>query len=437
MDAILLHALACKQRYRSLQHVVPTGMISVDTQVMLAWFGAYFNAFPERDFVQVDELVSFVKLRSGNAEKEAVAITLHLCESLRRPVDESSIRGILGQLHELDLSGRAGALISRYNSGEEVDLAYELQRLSAHAVRAISQSAPDDYIDTPIHEILAEIANDSGIKFRRLSLLRESIAGLSGGASIAIAARPDKGKTSLIASVITDWASQLAAYFGPDRPILWLNNEGSGKRIIPRVYQAALGADLPEIIRLSNAGELIPRYTAAVGGTPDIIRVKDMHGASLAQVEQVVESCRPAVVVFDMIANFRLGSAVNGSNKADAVEQMWQEVREMAVRHDFIAISTVQISAEGGNMLHPPYSALKDSKTGIQGATDVILMVGSLDNPTMQTIRGLSTPKNKFAVAGKQSYVMGEVYFNGANCTFDDGGSNGSTASGDQASTPA
>lgn len=421
MDQLLLKALASKQRYRSLIHVVPNGMISQDTQVVLAWFGAYYSAFPEREHVVVDELVSLVRLRSGNASAEQVAITVHLVEQLRHPIDEAGLRGILGQLHELDLSGRAGALIARYNAGDEVDLAYELNKLSAHAVRCMAQSAPDDYIDTPIHELLSEIENDSGIKFRRIALLRENLAGMQGGASIAIAARPDKGKTSLIASIITDFAPQLPAIFGEGRPILWLNNEGSGKRIIPRVYQAALQLDLNEIIKLSNCGELVPRYTAAVGGTADIIRVKDMHGASLAQVEQVIESVRPSVVVFDMLANFRLSGQANGSNKADAVEQMWQEAREMAVRHDFISMATVQISAEGGNQLYPPYSALKDSKTGIQGATDVILMLGSLDNPDAQTIRGLSTPKNKFAVAGKQSYVQGEVYFDGARCAFSDG----------------
>lgn len=423
MDNLLLSALAHRQRYRSLNHVVPTGMISQDTSVMLAWFGAYWNAFPEREHIVVDELISLVRIRSGNASAEQIGITLQLCEGLRRPIDEAALRGILGQLHELDLSGRAAALISQYNNGVEVNLAYELNKLSAHAVRSMAQSAPSDYIDTPIHELLSEIDNDSGIKFRRLALLRESVAGLQGGASIAIAARPDKGKTSFIASVITDWAPQLEDVFGAGRPILWLNNEGSGKRIIPRVYQAALQCDLNELIRLSNAGELIPRYTKAVGGTPDIIRVKDMHGASLAQVEQVIESIRPAVVIYDMVANFRLGGTANGSNKADMVEQLWQSIREMAVTHDHIALSTVQISQEGGNMLYPPYSALKDSKTGVQGATDVILMMGSLDNPDAQVIRGLSTPKNKFAMPAKQSYVMGEVWFDGAKCKFDDGSS--------------
>lgn len=388
---------------------------------MLAWFSAYYAAFPERDNIVVDELSSLIRLRAAHAAPEQIAITLQLCENLRRPIDEAGLRGILGQLHELDLSGRAGAMIAKYNAGEEINLAYELNKLSTHAVRSMAQAAPDDYIDTPIHELLSEISDDKGLKFRRLGLLRENVAGIMGGANIAIGARPDKGKTSLIASIITDWAPQIAPIFGPDRPILWLNNEGSGKRIIPRVYQAALTSDLNEIIKLSNCGELVPRYTEAIGGTADLIRVKDMHGANLAQIEQVVESVRPAVVVFDMIANFRLSGQANGSNKADAVEQLWQEVREMAVRHDFVALNTVQISAEGGNQLWPPYSALKDSKTGIQGATDLILMLGSLDSPDAQQVRGLSTPKNKYAVAGKQSYVQGQVYFDGACCAFTDG----------------
>lgn len=421
MDLLLLHALTNRQRFKSLLHVVPQGMISQDTQAMLAWFGAYYNTFPEHDFIHIDELQSLIRLKAAGASQEQIAITMHLSEQLRKPVDEASLRGILGQLHELDLSGKAGALITKYNNGEEVNLAYELNKLSGLAVRSMAQSAPDDYIDTPIADLLAEISNDKGVKFRRIACLRESIAGMMGGASIAIAARPDKGKTSFIASVITDFAPQLPEYFGPDRPILWLNNEGSGKRIIPRVYQAALQADLPEIIHLSNQGLLVPKYTEAVGGTADIIRVKDMHGASLAQIEQVVESMRPAVVVFDMLANFRLGGTANGANKADMIEQMWQSVREMAVLHDFIALSTVQISAEGDDQFYPPYSALKDSKTGVQGATDVILMLGSKHAIEYNSLRGLSTPKNKFAVAGKPSCVMAEVAFDGAKCAFYDG----------------
>lgn len=421
MDALLLHALSNKQRYNSLKHVVPQGMLAPDTTAMLQWYGAYYTAFPERPDINIDELQSLVRLRSGSASPESIQITLHLIEQMRKRPDDTAINGILGQLYELDLSGRAAALIERYQRGEEVDLAYEMSRLSQQAVRSKASATPDDYIRTGIDTLLSEVSNDQGLKFNRITALREHILGLSGGASIAIAARPDKGKTSFISAVLTDFAPQVVSMYGNGRPILWLNNEGSGKRIIPRIYQAALGKDLNEIIALSNAGQLVQAYTDAIGGIPDLIRVKDMHGASLAQIEQVIEAQRPAVVVADMLGNFRLSSAATGVNKADAVEQIWQEWRELMVRHDCIGLATVQISVEGGNMLYPPYSALKDSKTGIQGATDVILMMGSLDNPDAQAIRGLSSPKNKFAAPGKPSCFQSELYFDGARCVFNDG----------------
>lgn len=420
LDLNILAALSNKNRYKSLVSAVPQGMVSAETGVMLQWFNLYFNTFPERQGIDHDELTSLVRLRSEGSSAESVAITLHMVEKLRQPIREDAISGILSTLHELDLAGRAGSLIARYNNGEEVDLAHELARISTETVRTKGQSDPASWCDTDINEILKAVANDAGIKFRRIAVLRENIAGLQGGASIAIGARPDKGKTSLIADVITDWSPQCVEFFGADRPILWLCNEGTSARIVPRIYQAALGKNLDDIIALSNAGTLQAEYTRAIGAKSDYIRVKDAHGMSMAQIEQVVDSMRPCVVIFDMLANVRLGRSA-GANKADEVEALWQGVREMAVLKDFIAASTVQVSVEGDNNLYPSYTALKDSKTGIQGATDIILMLGSLNNPDAQTIRGISTPKNKFAVAGKKSYVQGDLYFDAAICRFNDG----------------
>lgn len=421
MDQLLLSALSNRQKLSSLKHAVPQGMVAPDTLAILQWYEAYFNAFPHRDDVDVDELQSLVRLRSGNATPESVQVTLHLVEQLRNRPDDAAVNGILGQLYELDLSGRAAALIEKYQNGGEIDLAHELARLSQAAVRSKASATPTDYIRDSIESILSSISDDKGLKFRFIAALRDHIMGLQGGASVAIAARPDKGKTSLIARTLTDFAPQVVSMYGRERPIVWANNEGSGKRIIPRLYQAALSKDLNEIIALSNAGKLHDMYIKAIGGIPDLIRVKDVHGATIAQLEQVLEEQRPAVMVADMLANVRLSGAASGANKADAVEQIWQEWRELMVRYDCVGLATVQISAEGGNLLYPPYSALKDSKTGIQGATDVILMMGSLDNPDAQALRGLSSPKNKFAVPGKPSCFQSEMYFDAARCIFNDG----------------
>lgn len=91
MDNLLLSALSTKQRYNSLKHVVPQGMVAPDTLALLQWYGAYYAAFPERDVVDIDELQSLVRLRSAHAAPESVQITLHLIEQLRNKPDDTAI----------------------------------------------------------------------------------------------------------------------------------------------------------------------------------------------------------------------------------------------------------------------------------------------------------------------------------------------------------
>lgn len=421
MDAVLLKALATKAKFSTLRAAVPESLCAPDTMAMLAWYGAYWESFPDRERIDVDELHSLIRLRSGGSTPEQIQVTLALAEQLREPLDEVAESGVTTLLQEHDFKGRAAALIARYDASDEIDIIYEVANLAQRAMRTRAASSVYDYIDTPIGDLLAEVADDKGFKLRRWACTRNNIAGLQGGASVALAARPDKGKTSLVSAIVTDLAPQAVELYGGKRPILWLNNEGSGKRIIPRVYQGALGMNLNQIIELANKGLLESTYAKAIGGVPDLIRVKDMHGATLAQLEQVIEAMNPCVVVADMLSNFRLAGGGGDANKATMIEEIWKEWREILVRQDAVGFGTVQVSVEGGNMLYPPYSALKDSKTGIQGATDIILMMGSLDNPDAQTIRGLSSPKNKFAMPGKPSCFQSEMYFDGGTCTFDDG----------------
>lgn len=408
-----------KNKFRTLLGAVPLEMLGQEANLLIGWYKLYWDNYKAHEFLDVDALESLIKLRSGYPA-ERLGLVMRLTGQLRRPIDQTVLDGIVGQLSELDLAGRAGALIARHAAGEDINLPYELHKLTTSAKERMTQGSAHEWIDEDVVAILEDEAGDHGIKLPTL-LLSQNIKGLLGGASVAVAARPDKGKTSLLAAILTHAAPQLPDYFDADRPILWLNNEGRGRRIIPRVYQAALDCNVDQLYAKSNAGVLVPEYIAKVGKR-DRIRIKDMHGATLPELEQVIEAMKPAIVCCDMVANYRLPGGGGGGNKTDEVEEKWIQLREMAVRHDFIHFGTIQVSAQDGdNVLYPPYGALKDSKTGVQGATDIILMMGAMNDPKMQTLRGLSTPKNKFALPGKQSHVQGEVYFDAANCQFRDG----------------
>ncbi|AXY82056.1 hypothetical protein HOU72_gp31 [Pectobacterium phage Khlen] len=418
MDRLLLAVLKDRSKFRQLRGAVPDDLVGQETISMLAWYQAYFQAFPDKDKVDTESLRSLFNLRVGNTiDENQRAIMGMLFRKLDEPVDQHEVEGITAQLFERDFKGKAAALINRYDNGDEIDLTFELNRLAHENMRRTSASSPASYIDAPIADILNDFQGDRGLKLVT-QLLRSSVGGLQGGDSIAVAGRPDKGKTSLLAANLVNFAPQLAGMDWSGRPMLWLNNEGSGRRIIPRIYQAALKCTFAEMVAKSNAGTLVQEYTDAMHG--ERILVKDMHGSTLGQIEQVIEELNPCVVVFDMLANFRM-PGTGGGNKTDALEQMWQETREMAVRHDFVAMPTVQISADGDDQMYPPYSALKDSKTGIQGATDVILMMGALNSIEMDTVRGFSTPKNKRQMQGTPSNTPGQVFFDKERCEFSDG----------------
>lgn len=418
MDLLILQALRERAKFRQLRSAVPDSMLGAETVSMLAWFRSFFDAFPDKDRVDVPALQSLFTLRAGDsATPEQLAVMRMLIAKLDAPVDPGLLEGINQQLYERDFSGKAAALINAYEAGDEVDLTYELGRLSQENMRRMSATSPASYIDTPIETILATFEGDRGLKLPT-NILRTGIGGLQGGDTMLVAGRPDKGKTSLLAAIATHFAKQLRPLGLAGRPILWCSNEGAGIRIVPRVYQAALAVEFDELVKLSNAGVLKDQYTKATDSQD--IRIKDIHGATMGQVEQIVEQMKPCVLILDMPANIKMGS-IAGGNKTDALEAVWQELREMAVRHDFVGIGTAQISTEGDNMLYPGYGAIKDSKTSVQGAVDVMLMMGALNTPDMASLRGFSTPKNKRAMKGSPSHIQSEVYFDSAKCQFLDG----------------
>ena len=411
-DHLILHALRDRRRYSMLRSAVPDDMLSPDSTNMLAWFALFFNTYPEAERVEVDQLQALIKLRADPAAgADAVAIVQHLAGTLQHEPPADAIAGISNTLRERDLSGRAGAILAKYNRGEEIDLAYELKALALDAKREMQQGGVHSWADGSIADYLKEDADEGGLQLDAFGdILTKTLKGLRPGDNIAIVAPTDKGKTSLLCRICASFAKQRRlAYLEDNRPILYLVNEGQAERITTRMWATTLDIGREQMYAWSNDGTLEGHYSNAIGDRRAIV-LKNIHGKNVSQVEQIIEHFNPYVVITDMTGRIRaVSNRGGGANDFGQLEEVWNGMRELAAIHDFLHMGTIQVSAEGLDQLFPPLSAMQNSKTGIQTTLDLCLMVGALTN--LPNVRGISTPKNKLARSGMKSENQIQVVF--------------------------
>lgn len=396
---------------------MPTAALEAKSVVILADYGKFFTEFPEQQRI---ELEPFMLWFGTFAHPTLTAEQLGLYRALLGRVlneecDPSLEAGIMERLVAAETANRVTSLIEKYNNGDEVDLYVSLRDEIERFEQNTNRKVRVPWVSEDIDSILLDDKDDRGLHWR-LDCLNTVMRPLRGGDFIVFAGRPDKGKTTGISSEITHMSRQFDAYYGENcgRYVLWMNNEGPGKRIVQRTYQSALNATMGELIRMSNNGTLKDRYAEAVGGA-DRIRIMDVHDFWNYEVEDIMRRCPPGLVVMDMVDNIKFGGqALNGGQRTDQLlEAQYQWARLMAVKYDTPIIATSQISADGDGLQFPTLPMLKDSKTGKQGAADAIITLGASNDPFYASSRWIGMTKNKLRRQGAPQSPQAEVMFDG------------------------
>lgn len=385
LDLTLLRVLKHRQDFYRVRKRIPESALDKQTAVLLDDYGKYFDKFPEHDSIDFDTFYTMFRSWHPSLKDDKVALYEGILHNARTDVPDDVRNAVMRNMLDLRLATKLANLVTQFDEGECSNLFSQV----AEEVQAFKKDAGIsniDYIIDDIHDLLEE-ADVDGLQWR-LSCLNESMRPLQFGDFGIVAGRPDRGKTTFIASEVTYLAPQLPDHMN----VLWLNNEGLGKRIIPRLYQSAIGATKTQLIELKNRGMLKPAYKRFMERM-DRIRVIDIHGMDNYTVEQLIEENQAGVVIYDMIDNVRgFGDAARTDL---GLERMYQWGRELAVKQGHIGIATSQISAEGEGLQFPNMSMLKDSKTGKQGACDFQIMIGSVNDPGYANMRFIGVPKNK------------------------------------------
>lgn len=408
LDLSVLRLLKDRKRYERYAKSIPAGTLAAETKALIGRIGEFFAA-TDAATATFDEFWPFLRSRYPNWKPKDEA---HW-HALIQPIDKDNPAGldesIIGNLLTADLGSNALALIEKWTTGGEVDLATALAALVEQHEGALNRKVKSPRVELSYEEMIEEETTDHGLHWR-LECLNQSMRPLRAGDFGVIAARPDRGKTSFIADQITFMAPQLLALHDGDfRPIIWLNNEGPGRRIEARVRQAAAGVTMSEQAELG--AEDMRKAVAEALGHPDMVQVYDIHGYQTYEVADLLRKTRPGLVVFDMIDNIHFaGSTLNGGERTDQLlEAMYQWARDQCVKFDFVGLATSQISDAGEQMQYPQQNMLKDSRTGKQGACDFIITLG--EQTAYPNTRFIGCTKNKIVRQGGKYSPNQQVFF--------------------------
>ncbi|WBK39678.1 helicase [Xanthomonas phage L522] len=405
-----------RQQHQNLYEVVPAE--SLDQYSLLIWKAQarYYREHPDaQDITDLDAWQTWLDMTVlANKDNDTKVLIGALVKGLGGPVDQI-LAGTLAHVYlQQALSLDTLKAIEAWNNESNTQ---DLDQLIAAATEKykgrLTKVEADPVESSGLDDLFGREEADAGFHWR-LKHLQESMRPLRPGDSIIWAARPDQGKTSSVASEVSQMITQLDQVFpGEKKSFLWLNNEGDTKNIRRRLYQAALGITYSQMLDLHEQGKLEPALHQALGGKDlfDRALVLSVHQYTTTDILKLIRKHNAGLVVFDMLDNVKFtGSKINGGERTDEVlEELYRWVRDYASIEGYAAINTSQISAAGEGLAAPDMSMLKDSKTAKAGACEAIVMWGSTkDKPNS---RFLGIPKNKLRLEGRRMNPNAECYF--------------------------
>jgi hypothetical protein len=243
----------------------------------------------------------------------------------------------------------------------------------------------DSLFATPDVSAVCTRVSSSGYNWR-MAALRNACGPLRVGDFVVVAARPEVGKTTFLASEGTYLAAQLP----PGRPLLWINNEEQNEKVFFRIVQAALGMTTADILRDPVAA--MAAYEAIMS-TKDRILVTDKV-KDVASIESLMREVCPGLIVYDQLDKVK--GFTKYKNEWDRLGALYLWARENAKEYgpSIAASQLSDISALDPRKVD--MDTLRGSKTDKAGEADVIAIITKdPSSPRRETERFINLAKNK------------------------------------------
>lgn len=390
INQTLLQLLTDRNNYNRLWEAIPLSRFDKEIRTVLNAIDVYWRSTQDDAWSQ--ELFESKFYLGADLDDDERRLYARIFKIMQNKPDASTAKEIVRELRLLQFNKEVEDAQTSYALGEDIDLYETIRDILEEFERDCRRSVDSGYCTASIEDIIADGLAGHSLEWG-LDCLNRSMPDLRTGFQIIAAARPGVGKTSF---VVDQCLSFLRGEYirTTGRPIVWFNNEGKGVRIKGALLRASLGKNFEQIGAMGMA-EAEKEFTRIIGD-PDLFQIYDIHGKDYKYLERIIEKVLPCVVVWDMLDNVKGAPGLKATDRTDQrLEGLYQWARESATIYDFLSLPTSQVSVEGAGLQWIPDAALKDSKTGKQGACDAIITIGTSDKQGFERSRFMYIPKSK------------------------------------------
>jgi len=228
--------------------------------------------------------------------------------------------------------------------------------------------------------LFQEISDSNKIRFWPRQLNDELGGGVHKGSNVLVFGRSNVGKTMFTINLV-------CGMLHDKHKVLVVGNEDPLREVVPR-YIARMASTPTEEIEKDVRG-FLERYR----GSLELFRFLHMEPGSFRELHRAVEDFSPDVLVIDQIRNIRVGN--KAENKVIQMELVAQMARNLGIAKDIIVVGITQAGDSARNKLVLDDGDIDFSNTGMPGAMDLIIGVGSNESYEEGNRRMITIVKNK------------------------------------------
>lgn len=379
LELVLLRLLLYNNNYIKYKHLIDYNYIKEYSIELYYIYKTLEELYDLSNNVTLQDLeVYFFTKYNNNADRYKVLFDSLKEIELQDAVVDKVLEDLNKKKNALLLSEKAFAFTQGRASIEDLTSAYD----SIYTPVNVEED-PDEFVSTDLEMLIQGTVMRPGLRWR-LGCLNKSLGSLRTGDFGALFARPETGKTTFLASEASYMLDQLP----DDRPLLWLNNEEQGGKVVLRIAQAYFGLRLDQL--RGNMRAISAEFQERVGHK---LRFVDSAQIDKAYVEDLLAKHRPGLVVFDQMDKVKGFKAERDDLLYGTIYQ-WG--RELAKQYcPVISVCQADGTAEGSKWLFMNHMAL--AKTSKQAECDWILGIGKTHADGAENMRYLNLSKNKLA----------------------------------------